>query len=49
MDQVRAAGFRGGGIRIGVISTGVINLATYQSAGLLPESLYVSQNTVGSL
>ena len=49
MDQLRAAGIRGGGIRVGVISTGVINLVSYQSAGVLPESLYVSQNTVGNL
>jgi len=36
MDQLRAAGFRGGGVRVGVISTGVVNLASYQSAGVLP-------------
>ncbi len=36
MDQLRAMGFRGGGIRVGVISTGVVNLAAYQAAGLLP-------------
>jgi hypothetical protein len=49
MDQVRAAGFRGQGVRVGVISTGVVNLATYQSAGTLPSSVYVSQNTAGKL
>lgn len=49
MDQVRAAGFRGGGVRVGVISTGVVNLASYQAAGVIPNSLYVSQNTRGSL
>lgn len=49
MDQLRAAGFRGQDIRVGVISTGVVNLASYQSAGRLPSSLYVSQNTPGKL
>jgi len=49
MDQLRAMGYRGDGVRVGVISTGVVNLASYQNAGLLPASLYVSQNTAGSL
>ena len=49
MDQLRAAGFRGAGIRVGVISTGVVNLASYQAAGVLPASLYVSQNDAGTL
>ena len=49
MDQLRAAGFRGAGVRVGVISTGVVNLASYQSAGLLPAGIYISQNTVGTL
>ena len=49
MDQLRAAGFRGGGVRIGVISTGVVNLASYQTAGVLPAGIYVSQNTAGTL
>jgi hypothetical protein len=49
MDQLRAAGFRGAGVRVGVISTGVVNLASYQAAGALPASLYVSQNVAGTL
>ena len=49
MDQLRAAGYRGQGVRVGVISTGVVNLATYQTAGVLPGSVYVSQNTPGKL
>ncbi len=49
LDQLRAAGFRGGGVRVGVISTGVVNLASYQAAGVLPAGIYVSQNTPGSL
>ena len=49
MDQLRAAGFRGGGVRVGVISTGVVNLASYQAAGVLPAGIYISQNTPGSL
>lgn len=49
MDQLRAAGFTGQGVRVGVISTGVVNLASYQDAGLLPRDLYVSQSTPGSL
>ena len=49
MDQVRAAGFRGAGVRVGVISTGVVYLGTYQSAGVLPQSIYISQNTAGTL
>ena len=49
MDELRAAGFTGQGVRVGVISTGVVNLASYQTAGLLPQSLYVSQNTPGTL
>jgi hypothetical protein len=49
MDQLRAAGFRGAGVRVGVISTGVVNLASYQSAGLLPAAIYISQNTAGTL
>jgi hypothetical protein len=32
-----------------VISTGVADLASYQAAGALPESVYVSQNTPGML
>lgn len=49
MDQVRAAGYRGGGIRVGVISTGVVNLASYQNATTLPKTLYVNQNYLGKL
>jgi hypothetical protein len=49
MDQLRAAGFRGGGVRVGVISTGVVNLASYQAAGVLPAGIYVSQHTAGTL
>jgi hypothetical protein len=49
MDQLRAAGFRGAGVRIGVISTGVVNLASYQAAGALPGGIYVSQNMAGTL
>jgi hypothetical protein len=49
LDQLRAAGFRGGGVRVGVISTGVVNLASYQAAGTLPAGIYISQNTVGTL
>ena len=49
MDQLRSAGFRGGGVRVGVISTGVVNLASYQAARVLPVGIYVSQNTAGAL
>ena len=49
LDQLRAAGFRGGGVRVGVISTGVVNLASYQVAGVLPAGIYISQNTAGAL
>ena len=49
MDQLRAMGFRGGGVRVGVISTGVVNLASYQAAGVLPAGIYVSRNTAGTL
>ena len=49
MDQVRAAGFRGAGVRVGVISTGVVYLGTYQSAGVLPPSIFISQNFAGAL
>jgi hypothetical protein len=49
LDQLRAAGFRGGGVRVGVISTGVVNLASYQTAGVLPAGIYISQNTAGTL
>jgi hypothetical protein len=49
LDQLRAAGFRGGGVRVGVISTGVINLASYQAAGLLPAGIYISQGIAGAL
>jgi hypothetical protein len=49
MDQLRAMGFRGGGVRVGVISTGVVNLASYQAAGVLPAGIYVSQDTAGTL
>ncbi len=49
LDQLRAAGFRGGGVRVGVISTGVVNLASYQVAGVLPTGIYISQNMAGSL
>jgi subtilase family protein len=49
LDQLRAAGFRGGGVRVGVISTGVVNLASYQAAGVLPSGIYISQNTAGTL
>jgi len=49
LDQLRAAGFRGGSVRVGVISTGVVNLASYQAAGALPAAIYISQNTAGTL
>jgi hypothetical protein len=49
LDQLRAAGFRGGGVRVGVISTGVAHLASYQAAGVLPPGIYISQNTAGAL
>jgi hypothetical protein len=49
MDQVRAAGFTGQNVRVGVISTGVSYLASYQRAGALPQALYVSQNEAGQL
>lgn len=49
LDQLRAAGFRGGGVRVGVISTGVVNLASYQAAGVLPAGIYISENTAGAL
>jgi hypothetical protein len=49
LDQLRAAGLRGGGVRVGIISTGVADLATYQAAGVLPQSIYVSQSTPGKL
>jgi hypothetical protein len=49
LDQLRAAGFRGGGVRVGIISTGVLNLASYQAAGVLPAGIYISQNTAGTL
>jgi hypothetical protein len=49
LDQLRAAGFRGAGVRVGVISTGVVNLASYQAAGVLPAGIYISQNTAGTL
>jgi hypothetical protein len=49
LDQLRAAGFRGGGVRVGVISTGVVNLASYQTAGLLPAGIYITQNMPGTL
>jgi hypothetical protein len=49
LDQLRAAGFRGGGVRVGIISTGVVNLASYQAAGVLPAGIYISQNTAGTL
>ena len=49
LDQLRAAGFRGAGVRVGVISTGVVNLASYQSAGLLPAGIYISRSTAGTL
>jgi hypothetical protein len=49
MDQVRAAGFRGAGVRVGVISTGVYNLASYQAAGVIPATVYVVANTRGTL
>ena len=49
LDQLRAAGFRGGGVRVGVISTGVLNLSSYQAAGLLPPGIYIGQNIVGTL
>jgi hypothetical protein len=39
----------GGGVRVGVISTGVVNLASYQVAGVLPAGIYISQNTAGAL
>ncbi len=49
LDELRAAGFRGAGVRVGVISTGVVYLATYQSAGLLPQNIYIGQSTAGTL
>ncbi|HEY3785655.1 MAG TPA: S8 family serine peptidase [Steroidobacteraceae bacterium] len=49
MDAVRASGYTGAGVRVGVVSTGVVNLASYQSAGTLPDSVYVSQKTAGML
>jgi hypothetical protein len=49
LDQLRAAGFRGGGVRLGIISTGVVNLGSYQAAGVLPVGIYISQNTAGTL
>jgi hypothetical protein len=49
LDQLRAAGFTGQNVRVGVISTGVEFLASYQKAGVLPQTLYVSQNTAGHL
>jgi hypothetical protein len=49
LDQLRAMGLRGGGVRVGVISTGVVNLASYQTGGVLPAAIYVSQNTAGAL
>jgi hypothetical protein len=49
MDQLRAAGFSGQNVRVGVISTGVVYLASYQRAGALPEAVYVSQNEAGRL
>lgn len=49
MDQLRAAGYRGAGVRVGVISTGIVNLASYQTAGTLPASLFISQNARGTL
>jgi Subtilase family len=49
MNEVRAAGFRGAGVRVAVISTGVYNLASYQAAGALPASVYVAGNARGTL
>jgi hypothetical protein len=49
LDQIRAAGFRGAGVRVGVISTGIVNLASYQNAQVIPRDLYVSQNFPGPL
>jgi Subtilase family len=49
LDQLRSMGFRGSGVRVGVISTGVSDLKVYQNAGVLPNSIYVSQNFAGSL
>ncbi|MEA3137834.1 MAG: hypothetical protein QOK23_3 [Gammaproteobacteria bacterium] len=49
LDQLRASGFRGAGVRVGVISTGVVNLSSYQNAGVLPAGIYVSKNTAGAL
>ncbi len=49
LDQLRSAGFRGAGVRIGVISTGIVNLASYQAAGTIPKALYVSQATPGTV
>ena len=36
-------------MRVGVISTGVINLASYLAAGVLPAGIYISQNAAGKL
>ena len=49
MDKLRAAGFRGAGVRVGVISTGVAYLTSYQQAGVLPASIYLSHGVPGSL
>jgi hypothetical protein len=49
LDQLRAQGFKGTGIKVGVISTGVMNLKSYQDAHLLPQSIYITQNTAGTL
>jgi len=49
LDQLRTAGFTGQNVRVGVISTGVEFLPSYQKAGVLPQTLYVSQNTAGHL
>ena len=49
IDQLRAAGFRGAGVKVGVISTGVADLASYQRAGTLPASVFISQNFPGQL
>jgi hypothetical protein len=49
LDQLRAAGFRGAGVKVGVISTGVANLSTYQKQGTLPAQVFISQNTPGQL
>ncbi len=46
-DQVRALGFDGSGVRVGVISDGVDNMATAQASGDLPATVTI-QTYAGS-